>query len=182
VRYAARARCCGVITSLWSLARGCWRQSQKAQTEQMARTLRRPAREYLQNAATLDGDKVPEIGLVCLKAQPRHANPPLPNSSVPRSRFTRRVSYSDQCAATTRAFRVISSLTPTTPDDEDSLAILRCANQIAADITQRGSSEMALNNARTRFEPPMRLNGARPRLAREDHRRERRCQRMAAIN
>jgi hypothetical protein len=133
---------------LVELARGCWRQSQKAQTEQVARTLRRLARQYLQEAATLDGGKVPEIGLVCLKAQPRQANPPLPHSSVPRSRFTRRVSYSDQYAAATRAFRVISSLTPTTPGDEDSLAILRCANQVAADITQRRSSEMALNNAR----------------------------------
>ncbi len=58
------------------------------------------------------------------------------------------MSYSDQHAAATRAFRVISSLTPATPGDEASLAILRCANQVATDITQRRSSEMALNNAR----------------------------------
>jgi hypothetical protein len=43
---------------------------------------------------------------------------------------------------------VISSLTPTTPGDEASLAILRCANHVAADITQRRWTEMALNNAR----------------------------------
>jgi hypothetical protein len=133
---------------LVELARICWRQSQKAQTEQLARTMRRLARDYLQEAAKLDGGKVPEIGLVCLKAQRGHANPPLQNSSASQSRFTGRVSYSDQDAAATRAFRVISSLTPTTLSDEASLAILRCANRVAADIRQRRSSEMALNNAR----------------------------------
>jgi hypothetical protein len=132
---------------LVELARIWWRQSQKAQTEQLARTMRRLAREYLQEAAKLDGGKVPEIGLVCLKAQRGHANPPLQNSSS-QSRFTGRVSYSDQDAAATRAFRVISSLTPTTLGDEASLAILRCANRVAADIRQRRSTEMALNNAR----------------------------------
>jgi hypothetical protein len=58
------------------------------------------------------------------------------------------VSYMDQHTAATRAFRVINSLTPTTPDDETSLDILRRANQVATDIKQRRSSEMALNNAR----------------------------------
>lgn len=133
---------------LIELARVCWRQSQMAYTEEAAGTLRRRAREYLQEAAKLDGGKVPEIGLVFLKAQRGHANLPLPNSSASQSRFTGRVSYSDQDAAATRAFRVISSLTPTTLGDEASLAILRCANRVAADIRQRRSSEMALNKAR----------------------------------
>jgi hypothetical protein len=133
---------------LVELARICLRQSQNAQTEQVARTLRRLAREYLQEAAKLDGGKVPEIGLVCLRTSRGHANPPLPNSSASQSRFRGGVSYSDQHAAATRAFRVISSLTPTTLGDEAGLAILRCANRVAADIRQRRSSEMALNYAR----------------------------------
>lgn len=58
------------------------------------------------------------------------------------------MSYSHQHAAATRAFRVLNSLTPTMPGDEASLAILRCANRAAADIRERRSSEMALNNAR----------------------------------
>jgi hypothetical protein len=63
-------------SDLVELARVCWRQSQEAQTEQVARTLRRMAREYLEEAAKLDGGKVPDIGLVCLKeAQRRDAKP-----------------------------------------------------------------------------------------------------------
>ena len=49
---------------LVELARICSRQAQTAQTEQVARTLRRMAREYLQEAAKLDDGKVPDIGLV----------------------------------------------------------------------------------------------------------------------
>jgi hypothetical protein len=49
------------------LARVCWRQSQTAYTQETARTLRRIAREYLQEAAKLDGGNIPDIGLVCLK-------------------------------------------------------------------------------------------------------------------
>jgi hypothetical protein len=45
---------------LVELARICSRQAQIAQTEQVARTLRRMAREYVQEAAKLDGGKVPE--------------------------------------------------------------------------------------------------------------------------
>jgi hypothetical protein len=52
---------------LVELARVCWRQSQTAWTQGAARTLRRIAREYLQEAAKLDGGRLPNIGLVCLK-------------------------------------------------------------------------------------------------------------------
>lgn len=52
---------------LIELARICSRQAQTTQTDQVARTLRRMAREYVQAAAKLDGGKVPEIGLVCPK-------------------------------------------------------------------------------------------------------------------
>jgi hypothetical protein len=56
------------------LARVCWRQSQTVCTQEAARTLRRIAREYLQEAAKLDGGNLPDIGLVCLKeARQRHA-------------------------------------------------------------------------------------------------------------
>jgi hypothetical protein len=65
---------------LIELARVCSRQAQTTQTEQVARTLRRMARQYLQEAAKLDGGKVPDIGLTCLKqARQGHAN--LPRSS-----------------------------------------------------------------------------------------------------
>jgi hypothetical protein len=63
---------------LVELARICSHQAQITQTEQVARTLRRMAREYLQEAARLDGGKVPEIGLVCLKARRSHAKPAAP--------------------------------------------------------------------------------------------------------
>jgi hypothetical protein len=58
---------------LVELARICLRQAKLAQTEQAAHTLRRMAREYLQEAAKLDGGKLPDIGL--LKESP-HAEPP----------------------------------------------------------------------------------------------------------
>jgi hypothetical protein len=53
---------------LVELARICSRQAKLVQKEQVARTLRRMAREYVQEAAKLDGGKIPDIGLVCLKA------------------------------------------------------------------------------------------------------------------
>ena len=56
---------------LVELAHICKRQAQLAQTEQVARTLRRHAREYLQEAAKFDGGKVPDIGLVCMKQSRR---------------------------------------------------------------------------------------------------------------
>jgi hypothetical protein len=49
---------------LVELARICWRQAKSVQTEQVARTLRRMAREYVQEAAKLDDGKPPDIGLV----------------------------------------------------------------------------------------------------------------------
>jgi hypothetical protein len=63
-------------SDLVELARVCSHQAQITETEQVARTLRRMAREYLQEAAKLDGGTVPDIGLVCLKeTRRRHANP-----------------------------------------------------------------------------------------------------------
>jgi hypothetical protein len=63
---------------LVELARICSRQAKLAQTEQVSRTLRRMAREYVQEAAKLDDGKLPDIGLVCLKeARQRHASPGL---------------------------------------------------------------------------------------------------------
>jgi hypothetical protein len=56
-----------VYYNLLELARICSRQASLAQTEDVARTLRRMAREYVQEAAKLDGGKTPDIGLVCLK-------------------------------------------------------------------------------------------------------------------
>jgi len=53
--------------NLLELARICARQASLAQTEDVARTLRRMAREYVQEAAKLDDDKIPDVGLVCLK-------------------------------------------------------------------------------------------------------------------
>jgi thiaminase len=53
--------------NLVELARICSRQASLAQTEDVARTLRRMAREYVQEAAKLDDGKIPDIGLVCLK-------------------------------------------------------------------------------------------------------------------
>jgi hypothetical protein len=72
---------CGVVTrgmlarcyDLVELARVCWRQSQTAWTPEAACTLRRIAREYLQQATKLHDGKVPDIGLVCLKAQQGHS-------------------------------------------------------------------------------------------------------------
>jgi hypothetical protein len=52
---------------LVELARICSRQASLAQTEDVARTLRRMAREYVQEAAKLDDGKIPDVGLVCLK-------------------------------------------------------------------------------------------------------------------
>jgi hypothetical protein len=57
---------------LVELACVCWRQSQTAWTPEAARTLRRMAEEYLQEAAKLDDGKVPDIGLVCLKEARQH--------------------------------------------------------------------------------------------------------------
>jgi hypothetical protein len=65
-----------LYSDLVDLARVCWLQAQITETEQVARTLRRMATQYLKEAAKLDGGKVPDIGLVCLKeARRRHANP-----------------------------------------------------------------------------------------------------------
>jgi hypothetical protein len=50
----------------------------KAQTEQVARAAPAGERVSARDRNARLG-KVPEIGLVCLKAQPGHANPPLPN-------------------------------------------------------------------------------------------------------
>jgi len=50
--------------SLVELARICSRQASLAQTEDVARTLRRMAREYLQEAAKLDDGEIPDIGRV----------------------------------------------------------------------------------------------------------------------
>jgi len=58
--------------NLLELARICSRQASLAQTEDVARTLRRMAREYLQEAAKLDDCKIPGIGLVCLKEARQH--------------------------------------------------------------------------------------------------------------
>jgi hypothetical protein len=49
------------------MARICSRQASLAQTEDVARTLRRMAREYAQEAAELDDGKMPDIDLICLK-------------------------------------------------------------------------------------------------------------------
>ena len=60
--------------SLVELARICSRQASLAQTEDVARTLRRMAREYVQEAAKLDDGKISAIALVSLKeARQRHA-------------------------------------------------------------------------------------------------------------
>jgi len=47
---------------LLELARICWRQAHVAQTEGAATILRRMAREYQQEAAKLDGGKLPALG------------------------------------------------------------------------------------------------------------------------
>ena len=44
------------------LARICWRQARAAQTDGAAAVLRKMAHEYQQNAARLNGGKLPEIG------------------------------------------------------------------------------------------------------------------------
>jgi hypothetical protein len=60
--------------NLVELARICSRQASLADREDVARTLRRMAREYVQEAGKLDDGKIPDIGLVCLKeARQRHA-------------------------------------------------------------------------------------------------------------
>ncbi|MGH6673304.1 MAG: hypothetical protein ACRECE_04600 [Xanthobacteraceae bacterium] len=46
---------------LVKLARMCWRQSRMAQAEDVARELRRMAREYQQEAARLDSGNLPDI-------------------------------------------------------------------------------------------------------------------------
>jgi len=53
--------------ALLELARICSRQASLAQTEDIARTLRRMASEYVQEAGKLDDGKIPDIGLVGLK-------------------------------------------------------------------------------------------------------------------
>jgi hypothetical protein len=55
------------LYELVELARVCWRQSQTTWTQEAAGTLRRIAREYLKEAAKLDGGRLLDIGLVCLK-------------------------------------------------------------------------------------------------------------------
>lgn len=67
---------CAMYGALRGLARICSRQASLAQTEDVARTLRRMAREYVQEAAKLDDGKVPDVGLICLKgARQRHTRP-----------------------------------------------------------------------------------------------------------
>ena len=62
--------------NLVELARICSRQARLAQTEGAARTLRRMASEYMQEAAKLDDGKIPAIGLVSLReARLRHGRP-----------------------------------------------------------------------------------------------------------
>jgi hypothetical protein len=45
--------------NLVELARICWRQAKLVQTEQVARTLRRMASEYVEEAAKLDDGRPP---------------------------------------------------------------------------------------------------------------------------
>jgi hypothetical protein len=47
---------------LTELARMCWRQARLAQTPAVSRELRRMAKQYQQEAAALDGGKLPDIG------------------------------------------------------------------------------------------------------------------------
>jgi hypothetical protein len=59
---------------LVELPRVCWRESQMLHRRSCVHTAPHSG-EYLQEAAELDGGKVPEIGLaVCLKAQRGHAD------------------------------------------------------------------------------------------------------------
>lgn len=46
---------------LVELARMCWREAHRSRDD-VARELRRMARQYQQQAATLDGGKLPDIG------------------------------------------------------------------------------------------------------------------------
>jgi hypothetical protein len=46
---------------LVDLARMCWREARRS-TDDVARELRCMARQYQQQAATLDGGKLPDIG------------------------------------------------------------------------------------------------------------------------
>jgi len=60
--------------NLVELARICSRRAILAEREDVARTLRLMAREYVQEAAKLDGGKIPDVGLICLKeARQRYA-------------------------------------------------------------------------------------------------------------
>ena len=60
--------------NLVELARICSRQASLAEEEDVSRTLRRMAREYVQEAEKLDDGKIPDIDLVCLKeVRQRHA-------------------------------------------------------------------------------------------------------------
>jgi hypothetical protein len=47
---------------LVALARLCWRQANLSQTKDVADELRRMAVQYQQQAAKLDGGKLPDIG------------------------------------------------------------------------------------------------------------------------
>jgi hypothetical protein len=69
---------------LLELARICSHQAQITETEHVARMLRRMARQYLREATELDGGKVPDIGLVCLKEAWRRQ----PNPSGYRTKLT----------------------------------------------------------------------------------------------
>jgi hypothetical protein len=76
---------CRALAMLWryfelvELPRVCWRESQMLHRRSCVHT----APHSEQEAAELDGGKVPEISLaVCLKAQRGHADQPRPNSSA----------------------------------------------------------------------------------------------------
>jgi hypothetical protein len=75
---------------LVELARVCWRQSQTTWTREAARALRRTAREYLQEAAKLDGGRLPDIGLVCLKEARQAAQARRPSHASPREGWEER--------------------------------------------------------------------------------------------
>ena len=51
-----------IYDDLVQLARICWRQSHVTQAQDVARELRRMAREYQQQAAKLDGGRLPYFG------------------------------------------------------------------------------------------------------------------------
>ena len=57
--------------NLVELARIFSRQASLAEREDVAHTLHRMAREFVQEAAKFDDGKIPDIGPVCLKEAPQ---------------------------------------------------------------------------------------------------------------